>query len=462
VKNPFRRQTEEVRLLDSVPWVNGGLSSSASVDQTKALSLAPVYSAVRILAQDLSTLPIRSYRKVNGERIPMNTLPQLFQGLLDSGQLTPWLFRAVTSLALRGNAYGLITQRDGFGFPTVIDWLNPSDVAVDESTPGAAVWRWRGRVVPDEDIVHIPWFALPGQTLGLSPISAFAVTMNVGLHAQSFSNDWFEAGGVPPGTFRNTQKTVNQIDASTIKTRLVNAIRTREPIVFGNDWEYTPISVSPRDAQFVESSRMTANLIAGIYGVRPEKIGGDAGSSLTYATVEQNQLEYTTTTLRFWAELLEGHFFGLLPERQYVKFNLDAIVRADLQTRWNVHKIRREIGAANVDDIRRLEDQLPLPDGQGQDYTPIMAGAAIPDPVPIPEPPAPPTPRSETLNVYAFPPDVRVNVESPDVRVEPAQVTLNPPELSIAAAPARPVSTVRSVERDAEGRIARIIDEEAT
>lgn len=378
MRNFFRRQSAETRAIDTVPWVQGGPLSGANVDQSKALTLAPVYAAVRILAQDLSTLPLKSYRKVDGERVPMTALPALFQGLIDAGQLIPWLFRCVTSLALRGNAYGLITQRDGFGFPTVIDWLNPSDVSIDESTPGATTWRWRGRVVPNEDIVHIPWFSLPGQKLGLSPISAFAVTMNVGLHAQSFSNDWFEAGGVPPGTFRNTQKTVTQSDAATIKTRLVSAIRTREPIVFGSDWEFTPISVSPKDAQMVEAGDWTANMIAGIYGVRPEKIGGVAGSSLTYATVEQNQLEYTTSTLRFWAELLEGHFFGLLPQRQYVKFNLGALVRADLKTRWEVHAIARSLGAHNVDDIRRLEDELPLPNGQGQDYTPIMPGAAIP------------------------------------------------------------------------------------
>lgn len=378
MRNPFKRHEPEARLLDTVPWDMGGVTGSASIDQSKALSLAPVYSAVRILAQDLSTLPLKPYRKVDGDRVPMNNLPQLFQTLLDSGQLVPWLFRLITSLALRGNAYGLVIQRDGFGFPTVIEWLNPSDVALDESQPGRGVWRWRGRVVADEDIVHIPWFVLPGTRLGLSPISAFAVTMNVGLHAQTFSNDWFEAGGVPPGTFRNTQKTVDQAAATTIKARLVNAIRTREPIVFGNDWEYTPISVSPKDAQMVESGNWTANMIAGIYGVRPEKIGGVAGSSLTYATVEQNQLEYVTGTLRFWAEMLEGHFFGLLPQRQYVKFNLDALVRADIKTRFEVYEIQRRIGFDNVDSMRKYEDLQPLPNGAGQDTTPIMPGAAIP------------------------------------------------------------------------------------
>lgn len=458
-RNPFKREDIETRAIDSVPWVQGG-SLTVEVDQSKALSLAPVYSAVRIIAQDLSTLPVKAYRKQGEQRLPMPTLPALFQDLLDAGLLVPWLFRCVTSLALRGNAYGLITARDGFGFPTAIDWLNPSDVTLDESTAGKVIWRWRGREIPTENVVHIPWFALPGQRLGLSPIGAFAVTMNLGLQAQSFSNEWFEAGGVPPGTFQNSAQKVTQAEASAVKSRLVNAIRTREPIVYGSDWKYEPISISPQDALAVETTKLTANLIAGIYGVRPEKIGGDAGGALTYATVEQNQLEYTTSTLRFWAELLEGHFFGLLPQRQYIKFNLDALVRSDLRTRWEVHQIRRNIGAANIDEIRELEDQQPLPNGKGASYEPLNPGGTGIVPGAKSEPPAmppPPTPRSETLNVYAFPPDVRVNVESPDVRVEQPAITVTPADVHVTVPPPEPRS--RRVEHDAEGRITRVVEE---
>lgn len=378
MRNPFKRLQPEARAIDTIPWnIGPGRYDSVGVDQSRALSLAPVFSAVRILSQDISTLPLKAYRKVDGERLPMKNLPPLFQTLLDDGQLVPWLFRLVTSLALQGNAYGYITQRDAYGFPTAISWLSPTVVAVDEST-GVARWRVNGDIVPTEDILHIPWFVVPGKTQGLSPISAFAVTMNVGLHAQDYSNEWFEQGGVPPGTFQNTTQTVSQAEANIAKTRLVSAIRSREPIVYGKDWTYAPISVSPKDAQMVEAGNWTANMIAGIYGVRPEKIGGVAGSSLTYATVEQNQLEYVTGTLRFWAELLEGHFFGMLPQRQYVRFNLDALVRADLKTRWEVHEIARRIGARNVDEIRVLEDEPVLPNGEGTDYTPIMPGAAIP------------------------------------------------------------------------------------
>jgi hypothetical protein len=74
----------------------------------------------------------------------------------------------------------------------------------------------------------------------------------------------------------------------------------------------------------------------------------------------------------------ERAFASWLPERQYVKFNGDAIVRADIETRWEVYQAARIIGAMNIDEIRAFEDQPPLPNGQGQDYTPLKGVAPKP------------------------------------------------------------------------------------
>lgn len=361
----------------TVPFGMGDVyGSTASVSTETALTLASVYAANRLLAASVSTLPVKAYRVIGEERQPMSSLPQLFQRLRDSGQLVPWLHRCMTSLGLRGNAYGLVTARDGFGFPIDVTWLNPSDISIDDANPGAVTWRWRGRIVSNEDIVHIPWFTLPGSVQGLSPIASFATTMNVGLHAQAYGNDWFEAGGIPPGTFRNSEQVVDQADARTIKTRLVSAIKTREPIVYGRDWEYTPISVNPNEAQFIETMKMTTSQVASIYGIPPEMIGGETGSSMTYANVEQQQINFVMFTLRPWLVTLESAFSAILPDRQYVKFNADALIRADLRTRHEVYKIDREIGLHNVDELRALEDLPALPNGTGQDYAPAVQPAA--------------------------------------------------------------------------------------
>jgi HK97 family phage portal protein len=304
----------------------------------------------------------------------MSKMPQLFDRMDTYGDLIPWLYECVSSLGLRGNAYGLVTSRDGFGFPIDVAWLDPSMVADDTRQDGnVGGWLVNGKPVPRGDIVHIPWFKVPGQRLGLSPIASFAATLGVGLQAQDYASDWFGAGGFPPGTMRNTEKAVSQEDAEQIKARVVAAIRTHAPLVHGADWEYKPISVPPEEAQFVQTMKMTTNHVASIYGIPPEMIGGESGSSMTYANVEQQQINFVMFTLRPWLVTLERAFSALLPDRQYVKFNADALIRADLMTRWQVNQIRVNLGAASIDEIRLQEDQPPLPNGQGKQYSPAPA-----------------------------------------------------------------------------------------
>jgi HK97 family phage portal protein len=351
----------ESRAITAVPWNVGNPLGYADNNQERALSLIPVYAAVRLLADTIATLPIKTYRKDADNRVPMPGLPQLFRLLDDDGTLTDWLHRCMTSLALRGNAYGLVTARDGMQFPTAIYWLNPSEVGCDDSNPMRPVWYWKGRHVPTEDLLHIPWFTIAGKTQGLSPIEAYATAINVGLQAQDYVSGWYFNGGVPPGTFRNTQKTVEQENARIISERLAAAQRNRRPLVFGADWEYTAITIPPNQAQFVETMRLTATQIASIYGIPPEMIGGESGGPLTYNTLEQNSQFLATMTLRPWLVKLERKFSSILPARQYVKLNADAIVRADLAVRYQSYLVAHQIGLLTNDEMRAMEDRAPLP-----------------------------------------------------------------------------------------------------
>jgi HK97 family phage portal protein len=211
----------------------------------------------------------------------------------------------------------------------------------------------------------------------LSPIAAFAATLNTGLYAQAYGNDWFEGGGFPPGQMRNTvQGAITQQQADEIRSRTVASIRDRRPLVTGSDWEYTPITVPPNEAQFIETMRLSATQVANIYGLPPEDVGGNRGNSLTYATVELNQLE-RQLALRPWLVVLESVFAAHLPDRQYVKFNADAIVRADMRTRWDTYQIARNIGVRSVDEIRALEDLPPLAGGEGADFTPLKGSGGM-------------------------------------------------------------------------------------
>lgn len=369
------RMDAEARAITSVPWDVGGPLGSTALDQSTALSLASVYSATDLLATSVATLPIKGYRRVGDQRRAMSTLPPLFATLVAEGRLVTWLRQCMTSLLLRGNAVGLVTSRDRFEYPTSIEWLCLDHVQVmDQATSGVGsymdpVWYWLGAKVSTEDIIHIPWYVVPERVLGLSPLAAFASTIGVGLSAQSYGADWFNSGGFPPGTFQNSEQQITQVEATEISNRLTAAMRARRPLVFGRDWTYTPVTVPPEEAQFVATMQLTATQIASIYHVPPEWIGGTTGQGLHYSTAEQDMIQMVTLGVRPYVELLECVFYALMPPPQYIRFNLDSLIRADLKTRHEVYEIDAHIGLRTVDEMRAQEDWEPLPP-QGDDANP--------------------------------------------------------------------------------------------
>jgi HK97 family phage portal protein len=152
--------------------------------------------------------------------------------------------------------------------------------------------------------------------------------------------------------------------------------------VYGSDWDYNPIQIPPEQAQFLSTMKLNATQVAAIYDVPPERVGGEPGGSLTYATQEQDQIRLSTTVAR-WCVRLEHAFFGLLPERQYTRFNVDAMIRTDLKTRHEVFKLDRDMGLKSIDELRLIDDLEPLPGGEGQDYSPLavtVAEASAPKP----------------------------------------------------------------------------------
>ncbi|MEH1059391.1 phage portal protein [Micromonospora sp. CPCC 206171] len=331
--------------------------------EDNALGLVPYFSCVRLLADQVSALPLHAYRETSdGQKLRAANVPVLTQPAAVVPRVQ-WVRQLVASLAIRGNAYGLVTARDEQGYPLAVEWLNPDEVFCDESKPTLPQYYWQGQPVPRENIVHIPWFVLPGKVRGLSPIATFANTIGVGLAATQYGASWFENGGTPPGVFKNKEKTFTPQQAQDVSESLSVAIRGRKPIVHGSDWDYTALKVSPEESQFIQTKKMNATEIAAIFGIPPEMVGGEAGGTLTYNTVEGNGINLLKIALNPILVLIESYLSELLPDGMVAQFNVDAVVRADIKTRYESHQIGINAGFLTPNEARALEDLPPLPGG---------------------------------------------------------------------------------------------------
>lgn len=367
---PFRRKEQRSISFQDV-WGSGGNAHLLTgAGQERALRLAPVYSATRLLSDSVAAMPLKSYLGEGAARRPIVS-PQIFTRPAAVGTRYDWLHRCMTSLTLRGNAYGLIISHDAAGWPDQVEWLHPDDVHVEDNFAAVPVWYYKARRLDPDQMFHIPAYTLPGQILGLSPIAYFATTTDTALLAEQFGHDWF-ANGSTPAAVLETDREISKETAGILKARFKEAAEGRDIVALGLGTKYRPISVPANESQFLETIKATANQIAAIYGVPPEKIGGETGGSLTYATVEQNSIDLLTWTLRPWLARLEEALSLLRPPSEDVRFNADAMLRTDTLTRYQTYRIARAIGLNSVDELRLLEDLEPLPNGLGKDYVPLI------------------------------------------------------------------------------------------
>ena len=134
--------------------------------------------------------------------------------------------------------------------------------------------------------------------------------------------------------------------------------------------KYTPISISPEQAQFLETRKFQIDEIARIFRVPPHMVGDLEKSS--FSNIEQQSLEFVKYTLEPWIVRWEQSINRvLLTESEkaayFVKFNVDGLLRGDYQSRMNGYATARQNGWMSANDIRELENLDRIPAEQGGD-----------------------------------------------------------------------------------------------
>ncbi|HEY9494599.1 MAG TPA: phage portal protein, partial [Intrasporangium sp.] len=338
----------------------GGSSTLRRVTDESAPTLAPVYAALRHIVDFTSSLPVDAYQRGNGGKRTEIDLPRVFADLEKPGRqgLGVWIGQAAYGLAAHGNAVGwVVSQSDGF--PTDVEWLSRTEWGFQEHN---RQWTVNGSTVSASRIVHVPWIVPPGKTLGLSPIEHFAAIVRAGLSAQDYA-DVARGGGIPPAVLKNTQMTLNPDEAENVQSRVVRSFASGKPFVTGSDWDLSLLTIPPNHAQFIETLKLSASAIASIYGIDPREIGGNApNGSITYSTDETRSLN-RANDMRPYIVRMERAFARLLPDRQYVKLNVDSTIRTDIKTRVEVIGAQIQDGRLSVDEARALEDRTSVPGG---------------------------------------------------------------------------------------------------
>ncbi len=325
-------------------------------------TFVPVFAATRLLCDAVAQTPLHAYAVDGSGRL--DNQPGFLTSPSAVGTRYDWMYRLVYSLLIRGNAFGVFNGLRRDGWPNSVEWLNPADVSVvDDYAVTAPQFTVLGRPVAPGTLLHIPAFPIPGRVMGLSPIRAFAATTEVGAQAIRFGRDWFRNNGNPGAILQNQKlDTIPPDSTAIIKRRFKEAVAARDLLVLGRDWSFESVSIPAEESQFLNTIKATANQVAAIYGVPPERVGGEAASSRSYANLDMDLRYLRSTAVAGWLtqieQALSGPRFG--GGRVYCQFNMDAGIRADTLTRMQAHEIALRTGIETQDEARAVEDKPPL------------------------------------------------------------------------------------------------------
>lgn len=357
------------------PFPGVSVFGGPAATMASALANDAVWACVRLLAESVSMMPLHAYTIRDGRRVPIAdpvllTSPAAFT---TSGE---WVYQMLVSLLLRGNAYGQVLARDGMGYPTQVEIVDPDTVAwvrKDDKTWGLRV----GGVEQDRtDVFHVRAYPVPGQPAGLSPIKyAAARALGLSAAAAAFGEGFFTQGAHPTAVI-TTDQPLNETQARTLKDRILASIRGREPAVIGGPGiKWAPMQIAPEESQFLETQKLTVTQIARVFGVPAEMIGGEASNSMTYANVTQRAMDFLTYAVQPWLTRLEAAISGLLPAQRHVRFDTSVLVRLDALTQAQVDEIRLNTGVRVVNEVRTAIDAPPVEWGD-EPYLPGIKTAA--------------------------------------------------------------------------------------
>jgi HK97 family phage portal protein len=132
-------------------------------------------------------------------------------------------------------------------------------------------------------------------------------------------------------------------------------------------YQFQPIKMTLADAQFIENYNLTIRQIAAAFGVKNHQLN-DLDRA-THTNISEQQREFYIDTLmeiltKYEQEMMFKLFTtGEIDAGFYLRFNADAITRADIKTRYEAYRIGVQGGFKTPNEARELEEDEPLPGG---------------------------------------------------------------------------------------------------
>jgi len=473
-------------------------NSGTVVTQEDSLRIGTVYACVRLIADSISTLPVDTYIRVDGDRRPYRPRPEWLDMPEVGVSRTDHFQQVLVSMLLNGNSFTRIL-RDDAGVAG-LSVLNPQKVEIKRDESRRLIYVYDNQyIIQNEDMIHLSELRLPGDLRGRSRIELVKENLGLSKALEEFAARFFGQGSHTSGIIEFPGNLTREQAKSLVdgfEEGHKGLRRSHRPGILFGGAKYTTTSVAPDDSQFLQSRQFAVEEILRAFRVPPSMAGVIQSGAQAYASVEMNGIHFVMHTLRPYVTKIEDGYSKLLDSRAFLKFNLDGLMRGDFASRVAGYSSGLQAGWLSINDVRRFEDLRPADGGDtyrvplanvdlgaaglteldrktmmaqrlinaGFEPAAVLKALDIPAithtgvaPVLLQQVTEPaPSYDVNQRDVNVTMPEVVVNVPPPNVNVAPP--IINVPETIVRVNVPESKPTVRTVERDSDGRILTITE----
>ncbi len=339
--------------------------SGTVINSKTSFEIVAFFSAVSLISDTISTLPMGAYRRELGQRVYLNNRPAwVDQPDVDNSRAAHYQ-QVLVSLMTNGNSFTRVF-RNNFGEVVNLVVLDPNKVTVSRSAIGRKIFTYEGEAngLTSDDVIHLTDLLEPGAIRGISRVEKLKEAFGVASALQSFAARFFGQGATTqgiieyPGDLKPDQAKQLRDGFDSAHKGFRKAHRTG---ILTGGATYKTTTVNNDAAQFLESRRFAVEEIARAFNI-PLSFMGIPGTQ-SYASVEQNAIQFVTHTLRPYIEKIEWSYSRLLNAGEFIKFNVDGLMRGDFNSRTTAYNSALLTGWLSVDDVRRFEDLPPVEGG---------------------------------------------------------------------------------------------------
>jgi HK97 family phage portal protein len=358
-----------------------GALAGVSVTNESAMRQIAVLACVRLHAESLGTLPLSVYRRTSAggkdRADDHDVYPVLHDAWNEYQTSTVGRETMHAQVVLRGNAYALI-ERDNGGFLVGL-WPVPPG-CIEPVIEGGKLWYRitqygtqalgvRAGVYAPKDVLHIPGLGFDG-IKGYNPIQLAREAIGLTAAAEAYGAGFYGNGARAGGVLESDQP-IQDTQLKTLKKQWdelhSGVYNSHKVAILSNGLKYHAISVNPEEAQFLDTRKFQLTEVARLFNTPPAMIGASTGDSQTYANHEQRMLQFAMMSLRPWCvkweqEINRKLFTPRESSRYFAEFNLDALLRADIKTRYESYNLGLDRWLTR-NEIRDLENRNPVDGG---------------------------------------------------------------------------------------------------